>query len=265
MQTDRARGFSLVELSIVLVILGLLVGGVLGGQALIKASEMKKTLSQLDTIRSSVNTFREKYQHLPGDMPWSIASRLGWVNAMGSLREGNGKIDGPGNQQEWTGFWYSLQRAGLANCECAGTNLWTYPALSTVFLPTPIPGANWVAYGGALTDGSGVTLAASSQALTKNYLEIINNNFGTVSSVISPMDSYSLDAKVDDGMPTSGSVMVFRRWQLDLVDLYWAGRAPTAGAAGSSSNVCVVNTVTPNIYNVQNSSPICTLRFEAQF
>ena len=63
------RGFSLVELSIVLVILGLLVGGVLSGQALIRAAEIKGTLSSISKYSAAALTFRDKYFALPGDMP----------------------------------------------------------------------------------------------------------------------------------------------------------------------------------------------------
>ena len=58
------RGFSLVELSIVLVILGLLVGGVLGGQALIRAAEIRGVLADKDKYLAAVYTFKNKYQAL---------------------------------------------------------------------------------------------------------------------------------------------------------------------------------------------------------
>jgi prepilin-type N-terminal cleavage/methylation domain-containing protein len=64
-----SRGFSLVELSIVLVILGLLVGGVLSGQSLIRASELRKVTTEYTSIVAAVGSFREKYLYLPGDFP----------------------------------------------------------------------------------------------------------------------------------------------------------------------------------------------------
>lgn len=59
-------GFSLVELSIVLVILGLLTGGILGGQSLIKAAELRAVTTELDAFQTATNTFRQKYFALPG-------------------------------------------------------------------------------------------------------------------------------------------------------------------------------------------------------
>ena len=61
-------GFSLVELSIVLVILGLLTGGILAGQNLIRAAELRSVTTQFQNYHAAVMTFRDKYFALPGDM-----------------------------------------------------------------------------------------------------------------------------------------------------------------------------------------------------
>jgi prepilin-type N-terminal cleavage/methylation domain-containing protein len=63
------RGFSLVELSIVLVILGLLTGGILAGQSLIRAAELRSITTQFNQYVSATQSFRDKYMALPGDMP----------------------------------------------------------------------------------------------------------------------------------------------------------------------------------------------------
>ena len=72
------RGFSLVELSIVLVILGLLVGGILAGQSLIRAAELRSITTDLQRFHTAMYTFRDKYFQWPGDMTnatavWGIA------------------------------------------------------------------------------------------------------------------------------------------------------------------------------------------------
>jgi prepilin-type N-terminal cleavage/methylation domain-containing protein len=61
-------GFSLVELSIVLVILGLLTGGILAGQSLIRAAELRSVTSDTARYQTAFFTFRDKYFALPGDM-----------------------------------------------------------------------------------------------------------------------------------------------------------------------------------------------------
>src|ERR1700754_5054766 len=66
--TRHRHGFTLVELSIVLVILGLLVGGVLAGQSLIRAAELRSISTDTTQYRTALFSFREKYNALPGDM-----------------------------------------------------------------------------------------------------------------------------------------------------------------------------------------------------
>ena len=60
-------GFSLVELSIVLVILGLLTGGILAGQSLIRAAELRSISTDYSRYIAAVQAFRDKYFALPGD------------------------------------------------------------------------------------------------------------------------------------------------------------------------------------------------------
>ena len=60
-------GFTLLELSIVLVIIGLLAGGILVGRDLIHAAELRSVVSDVDKFTAAANTFRLKYNCIPGD------------------------------------------------------------------------------------------------------------------------------------------------------------------------------------------------------
>jgi len=64
----RADGFTLVELAIVMIIIGLLIGGVLKGQELIANAQVTSTVAQIKGIKAAALTFRDQYQALPGDM-----------------------------------------------------------------------------------------------------------------------------------------------------------------------------------------------------
>jgi prepilin-type N-terminal cleavage/methylation domain-containing protein len=63
------KGFTLIEIAIVLVIIGLLIGGALKGQALIQSAKVKRVAKQADEFRVAVMTYYDKYQRYPGDDP----------------------------------------------------------------------------------------------------------------------------------------------------------------------------------------------------
>jgi prepilin-type N-terminal cleavage/methylation domain-containing protein len=133
------RGFSLVELSIVLVILGLLVGGVLSGQSLIRAAELRAASAEYSRYVAAAQSFRDKYFALPGDMPnatqfWGLLvvgsgctsnSGLSTASAPGAC-DGNGDGIMLGNvAASQTGerfqFWRHLALAGLIEGNYSGT------------------------------------------------------------------------------------------------------------------------------------------------
>lgn len=62
------RGFTLIEMSLVLVIIGLLVAGVLTGKELIHTAKLHQVVSELNSIQVAINNFRAKYDGLPGDL-----------------------------------------------------------------------------------------------------------------------------------------------------------------------------------------------------
>ncbi len=88
-------GFTLIELSIVLVIIGLIVGSVLVGQDLIRAAALRATISQIEKYNTAANTFYGKYGALPGDLSALSASQFGFVTRAGTQGRGdcNGVIE----------------------------------------------------------------------------------------------------------------------------------------------------------------------------
>lgn len=97
------RGFSLVELSIVLVILGLLTGGILAGQSLIRAAELRSYITDVQRYPAAVNAFKDKYFAYPGDM----ANATKFWGALGG--------DGTGNDAACQ----ALSASGLPTCNAA--------------------------------------------------------------------------------------------------------------------------------------------------
>lgn len=65
--SSNEKGFTLVEIAIVLVIIGLLIGGVLKGQSMIQNAKIKRVVKSADELRAAVYTFYDKYGMYPGD------------------------------------------------------------------------------------------------------------------------------------------------------------------------------------------------------
>ncbi|GAB6043730.1 type II secretion system protein [Endothiovibrio diazotrophicus] len=102
----RNSGFTLIELAIVLVIVGLLLGGVMKGQQLIDGARVRNVIAQLEAQRSAILAFRDRYGALPGDL--SRASTL--LDAAAADGDGNGRID---SNAERAAVWQHLALAGL--------------------------------------------------------------------------------------------------------------------------------------------------------
>ncbi len=110
----RQTGFTLIEIAIVMVIIGLLLGGVLKGQEMIVNSRVRNTISNLDGIAAAIYSYQDRYQALPGDDS-AAAARWGAGLLSG---DGDGLIEGPwtatdATADESAAMWEHLRHAGL--------------------------------------------------------------------------------------------------------------------------------------------------------
>jgi prepilin-type N-terminal cleavage/methylation domain-containing protein len=229
----REKGFTLIEMSIVLVIIGALIGGVLVGQTLISAAQVRAQLTQIEKYNQAVNTFYGKYGFLPGDINGSAASQFGFAarGPYGGQGDGNGVIEGNacncngGNWGDQIGsgelamFWVDLTSANGLNLNIIegsfqnatptgdpsniiGTSL-------SLYFPTAKVG-----YGNHVYVYSGGPIRVT-QPDSANYfglsaitaMGVYGGGSAINSSATIPTKSAcAIDKKMDDGLPQSGNV-----------------------------------------------------------
>lgn len=179
MKTKQA-GFTLIEIAIVLVIIGLLLGGVLKGQEMIESAKIKNVRNDLEGIAAAVYTYQDRYRAYPGDDPragrWGAATA---GNGDGDLESNTDAFtNGPLGANERRSFWQHLRYAGLLTGDATDNN------------------APLHAFGGKLGVVSGNA----------------RNPLGLSGSVVVCADmvplkaAEALDTQLDDGIPASGSV-----------------------------------------------------------
>jgi len=113
----KQTGFTLVEIAIVLVIIGLLLGGILKGQEMITQAKIKNVINDLNGITAALNSYQDRYRALPGDDK-GAATR--WAGTTGiAAGDGDGVISGAWNSSvtaawpESQLFWWHLRLAGF--------------------------------------------------------------------------------------------------------------------------------------------------------
>lgn len=115
---SRQAGFTLVEIAIVLVIIGLLLGGVLKGQELIENSRIKSIVNDMKAVQAAYNGYIDRYKALPGDELAATMTNRGWLGAAGAGVAGNGVLaitvaQTFTNGGDQAAFWRELRGSGL--------------------------------------------------------------------------------------------------------------------------------------------------------
>jgi len=121
----KQSGFTLVEIAIVLVIIGLLLGGALKGQELIENARINRIKSDLDQISAAIYSYQDRFGVLPGD------DANATVNVGSSLNgDGDGVVEGSWSQsdRENNYVWDHLRRSGFLNGTGSDNPLHTFGA-----------------------------------------------------------------------------------------------------------------------------------------
>jgi prepilin-type N-terminal cleavage/methylation domain-containing protein len=110
----RQAGFTLIEISIVLVIIGLLLGGVLKGQELIENAKIKRMNNDFSGIASATYSYLDRYSAIPGD---DANAKARWGLSSTSTTANDGTLDGAWNSSTATDetylFWVHLRKSNL--------------------------------------------------------------------------------------------------------------------------------------------------------
>lgn len=236
------RAFSLVELSIVLVILGLLTGGILAGQSLIRASELRAVSTEISRFQTAIYSFRDKYFQLPGDFNnakafWgddnSVCPDAAVTNGSPGACNGtgDGKIAVATNEPQ--GSWRHLSLAGLIEGTYANTG-----TLATAgVMPRSKFNNVYINYYWASTIGAGMSSGNDPNRFVIGALATAGAT--TSGAAFKPEENWNIDTKMDDGLPSQGKMQ---------------------GNTGySNSGTCLASSV----YTLTNSGVACYFTYAA--
>lgn len=237
----RSGGFTLVELAVVMIIIGLLIGGVLKGQALIESSQLTKTATQITSINVAVLDFRYIYYAFPGDMLTAEQKIPNCTVAPCVNGSGNGIIDGSNpnfntHGDESRQFWAHLNAAGLFS----GGGRSTSPAFGEA-LPEADIGGGYVM--GHKADGNIFQKTSTANVLPAHYAVLRSNPIvgaRASNALLRGQQARYIDEKIDDGMPNNGFIRAIG----------------DAGAGGCASDGTAAAT-----YNEGSNSEVCSLFF----
>jgi prepilin-type N-terminal cleavage/methylation domain-containing protein len=202
------QGFTLVEIAVVLVIIGLLLGAILGGQELIENSRVRNAVSEINSIRAASNGYVDRYRVMPGD-DGPVATLQARGSSWAGITVGgnnNGQVGAPANPfaapaGEHLGFWQHLRASGFLTGN-----------------PADVGAA-------ALQNNAwGLTGIANLQAQMANFNALV-----ICMSQVPGTAATALDNQIDDGLPGTGTLRA-------TVQAGTANTAPGAVAAAYSED-----------------------------
>ena len=226
MSIRKQQGFTLVEIAIVLVIIGLLLGGILKGQELITSARVRNIADQNSGVQAAYYGFVDRFRQVPGDWPAINAAQA--IPGVTTGGDGNGRLNGI--WPEALALWEQLSKAGFIQGAYVGGEE-APKATDTDKAPRN-------AFNGFLV----LFRSNDYKDADPSPAERLNLTLG-LGIPVNVMRE--LDLKVDDGLPFSG---VLR---------HALTSGATFGEVGQSSDACVDATKTPPIWDIAGNEEIC--------
>lgn len=218
------KGFTLVEIAIVLVIIGLLLGGILKGQEMITQAKIKNVVADFSGVSAAYYGYQDRYRAIPGDdagatARWAAAA-LPAAPASGAY--GNGVVSGgyatATANEESRLFWAHLRSAGFV----AGTGQ------QQPF--NAVTGILGVQSGDAVAAGVGPTLLSAALPAGNGFVGLIICSAGLPDKI-----AIAVDTQMDDGVGNTGTVRALLQTQPNPP--IGAGQLATAAYAETGTNI----------------------------
>lgn len=198
-----SQGFTLVELAVVMIIIGILIGGILKGQELITNARVTSTAAQFNSLSAAKNDFQNQYNSLPGDMLQAATRLASCTNCTDG--DGNGVLDvnlgaAPVAGDEAINFYLHLLAAGYIT----GMNGEDSPAFGRGLPSAPVGGG----FGVGQHAGAGATGFPDGRAGV--YITLIGQVAAVAAGngILTTVQAQRMDTRIDDGAPETGSLIV---------------------------------------------------------
>ena len=188
----KQAGFTLIEIAIVLVIIGLLLGGILKGQEMITQAKIKNVIADMSGVSAAMYGYQDRYKALPGDDKNATSRWSSTAPTSGTV--GNGIIEGVWTTAgtEAVTFWDHLRRAGFISGSSGAEN--PFNAVS---------GKMGVQTGDGAATPAGVLSDGGTPATLFSSLLLCSGNLPDKIAI-------SVDAQMDDGLGKKGSARAMK-------------------------------------------------------